>query len=203
MADNPHTETTAAEPVEARNPFGYGDRPATADFDGTEGKHPARLPDDVTPWQIAADVNDPEIPLLSIADLGILRDVRADGDKVTVTITPTYSGCPAMKAIEEDLRRVFTRAGYPEVEVDLVLEPAWSTDWITEEGMAALRKSGIAPPKGTRPIKEGPVTVGLSVKCPYCDSFDTEMISRFGSTSCKALYRCTSCREPFDWFKPL
>lgn len=188
---------------EARNPFGYGNRPATADFDGSQAKSPSQLGDGASLWEIAAHVNDPEIPLLSIADLGILRDVRADGDGVTVTITPTYSGCPAMKAIEEDLRRVFTQAGYSEVTVDLVLEPAWSTDWITPAGLEALEQSGIAPPTGTRPVMQGPVTVGLSVKCPYCHSFETEQISRFGSTSCKALYRCLACREPFDWFKPL
>ena len=189
--------------VESQNPFGYGDRPATADFDGTAGKHPSRLPADATPWEIAADVNDPEIPLLSIADLGILRKVAVDGTHVTVTITPTYSGCPAMKAIEEDLRRVFTRAGYDVVEIDVVLEPAWTTDWITHEGIAAMESSGISPPTGTYAVAQGPVTVGLSVRCPYCESFDTEVISRFGSTSCKALYRCLACREPFDWFKPL
>lgn len=197
------TGTTSYRAYEAQNPFGYGDRPATADFDGSQGKTPARLGDDATPWEIAADVNDPEIPLLSIADLGILRDVRVDGESVTVTITPTYSGCPAMKAIEEDLRRVFTQAGYADVTVEFVLEPAWSTDWITPAGLEALEKSGISPPTGTRPVKEGPVTVGLSVKCPYCHSFETEQISRFGSTSCKALYRCLDCRDPFDWFKPL
>ncbi|WP_228389435.1 1,2-phenylacetyl-CoA epoxidase subunit PaaD [Cumulibacter manganitolerans] len=192
-----------AEGVEARNPFGYGDRPATADFDRSRPKHPRDLPAGATPWQIAADVNDPEIPLLSIADLGILRDVSVDGVAVTVTITPTYSGCPAMKAIEEDLRRVFTAAGYGSVTVDVVLDPPWTTDWITPRGLNALQRSGITPPTGTRPAASGPVSVGLSVRCPYCDSFDTEVISRFGSTSCKALYRCNSCREPFDWFKPL
>lgn len=192
----------AANTIESQNPFGYGDRPATADFDGSEAKHATRLPVDATPWDIAADVNDPEIPLLSIADLGILRDVAVDGSKVVVTITPTYSGCPAMKAIEEDLARAFTQAGYADVQVDVVLEPAWTTDWITEKGREVLERSGITPPTGTRAVN-GPVSVGLSVKCPYCDSFETEMISRFGSTSCKALYRCLSCREPFDWFKPL
>lgn len=197
------TKPDTGRTYEARNPFGYGDRPATADFDGSQAKNPGQLGDDATPWQIAAHVNDPEIPLLSIADLGILRDVKTEGGRVTVTITPTYSGCPAMKAIEEDLRRVFTQAGYTDVTVELVLEPAWSTDWITPEGLEALERSGIAPPTGTRPVAQGPVSVGLSVKCPYCHSFETEQISRFGSTSCKALYRCLSCREPFDWFKPL
>ena len=202
-APTPANATQNATTLEGLNPFGYGDRPATADFDQSVAKHPALLPDGATPWQIAADVNDPEIPLLSIADLGILRDVTVDGDAVQVTITPTYSGCPAMKAIEEDLRRAFTSAGYARVAVEVVLDPPWTTDWITEAGLDALQKSGITPPTGTRPAASGPISVGLSVRCPYCGSFDTEVISRFGSTSCKALYRCTSCREPFDWFKPL
>lgn len=190
--------------LEARSPFGYGAEPVTAEFDGTTAKDPARLGPEATPWDIAADVNDPEIPLISIADLGILRDVDAAEDKsqVTVTITPTYSGCPAMKAIERDLHRVFTRAGYADVTVDVVLSPAWTTDWITEEGHRVLEASGITPPTGTRAVS-GPVSIGLSVRCPHCSSFETEMISRFGSTSCKALYKCNSCLEPFDWFKPL
>lgn len=107
-----------------------------------------------------------------------------------------------MKAIERDLHRVFTRAGYADVTVDVVLSPAWTTDWITEEGHRVLEASGITPPTGPRAVS-GPVSIGLSVRCPHCSSFETEMISRFGSTSCKALYKCNSCLEPFDWFKPL
>lgn len=194
--------TPPADGIEARNPFGYGATPVTAEVDRTEAKSVARLPADATPWDLAADVSDPEIPLISIADLGILRDVRVDGDEVIVTITPTYSGCPAMKAIEQDLTRVFTAAGYAKVTVELVLSPAWSTDWITEKGLKALQDSGITPPTGTRPV-QGPIGVTLSVRCPSCSSFDTAEISRFGSTSCKALYKCNACAEPFDWFKPL
>lgn len=194
----------AADRLEERSPFGYGDRRPADDIDGTEPKSAAALGPDATPWQLAADVCDPEIPAISIADLGILRDVSVspDGKDVTVTITPTYSGCPAMKAIEHDLQRVFTQAGYRTVAVELVLSPAWTTDWITPAGERALHDSGITPPTGTRPVS-GPIGLTLSVRCPHCGSFDTAVLSQFGSTACKALYRCSACREPFDWFKPL
>ncbi|NUL44417.1 phenylacetate-CoA oxygenase subunit PaaJ [Cellulosimicrobium funkei] len=152
--------------------------------------------------RIAARVTDPEIPVLTIADLGILRDVEQDGDgAVVVTITPTYSGCPAMDAIREDLEHEFARAGYPKVRVDLVLSPAWSTDWMTDEGKAKLEEYGIAPPTGTG--HRGTVTLGLAVKCPHCHSLNTRELARFGSTSCKALYSCRDCLEPFDYFKVL
>jgi ring-1,2-phenylacetyl-CoA epoxidase subunit PaaD len=153
-------------------------------------------------WDLASRVNDPEIPVLSIADLGILRGVAVDGDgTVVVTITPTYSGCPAMDAIREDLLAEFRAAGHDNVRVDLVLSPAWSTDWMTEEGKAKLREYGIAPPTGTG--HRGTVTLGLAVKCPRCHSLNTRELARFGSTSCKALYSCQDCLEPFDYFKVL
>lgn len=152
--------------------------------------------------EIAARVTDPEIPVLTIADLGILRDVALEGDgAVVVTITPTYSGCPAMDAIRQDLEGAFSEAGYPKVRVDLVLSPAWSTDWMTEAGRAKLEEYGIAPPTGTG--HRGTVTLGLAVKCPQCHSLNTRELSRFGSTSCKALYSCRDCLEPFDYFKVL
>lgn len=192
------------EILERKSPFGYGDRSPANDIDGTAPKSASALGPDATPWDLAADVNDPEIPALSIADLGVLRAVETsdDGRDVTITITPTYSGCPAMKAIEHDLHRVFEQAGYRRVTVDVVLTPAWTTEWITPHGLQVLQDSGITPPTGTRAVS-GPVRVELSVRCPHCGGFDTEMLSRFGSTACKALYRCNSCREPFDWFKPL
>lgn len=151
---------------------------------------------------LAATVNDPEIPVLSIRDLGILRDghIEADGT-VRLTITPTYSGCPAMDAIRDDLNRVFHEAGYEKVEVDLVLSPAWTTDWMTEEGKSKLKEYGIAPPTGKS--HAGPIKLGLAVKCPQCHSLNTRELSRFGSTSCKALYVCQDCHEPFDYFKVL
>jgi ring-1,2-phenylacetyl-CoA epoxidase subunit PaaD len=152
--------------------------------------------------ELAATVNDPEIPVLSIRDLGILRDGHLDADgTVRLTITPTYSGCPAMDAIKDDLQRVFGEAGYGKVKVDLVLSPAWTTDWMTEEGKAKLTEYGIAPPTGR--AAAGPVRLGLAVKCPRCHSLNTRELSRFGSTSCKALYVCQDCREPFDYFKVL
>lgn len=151
---------------------------------------------------IAARVHDPEIPVLSIADLGILRGVAEDEHgTVVVTITPTYSGCPAMDAIRQDLEREFAAAGHEAVRVETVLSPAWSTDWMTEEGKAKLEAYGIAPPTGTG--HRGTVTLGLSVKCPQCHSLRTRELARFGSTSCKALYRCLDCLEPFDYFKVL
>ncbi|WP_427129463.1 1,2-phenylacetyl-CoA epoxidase subunit PaaD [Pseudarthrobacter sp. S9] len=166
-------------------------------------------------WDIAATVCDPEIPVLTVADLGILRDVRllpaqADDDggitpAVQVTITPTYSGCPAMDAIRDDLQAAFKREGYPSVNVELVLSPAWTTDWMTEAGKAKLQEYGIAPPSGRSAAggHSGPVRLSLAVKCPQCSSLNTKELTRFGSTSCKALYVCQDCKEPFDYFKVL
>lgn len=151
---------------------------------------------------IAARVADPEIPVLSIADLGILRTVAEDEHgTVVVTITPTYSGCPALDAISQDLVTEFSREGYEDVRVETVLSPAWTTDWMTEEGKAKLEEYGIAPPTGKG--HRGPVTLGMSVKCPNCHSLRTRELARFGSTSCKALYSCRDCLEPFDYFKVL
>lgn len=151
---------------------------------------------------IAARVADPEIPVLSIADLGILRDVTQDQDgTIVVIITPTYSGCPALDAIRQDLETEFAAAGHEDVRVETVLSPAWSTDWMTEEGKTKLEEYGIAPPTGTG--HRGPVTVGMAVKCPQCHSLRTKELARFGSTSCKALYACRDCLEPFDYFKVL
>lgn len=155
-------------------------------------------------------VMDPEIPVITIDDLGIVRGVEVleDPDReatalVRVTITPTYSGCPAMQAISDAIGRVARRHGM-RAEIETVLSPAWTTDWMSESGRVALRRFGIAPPTGERPV--GPVTVGLSVRrvdCPTCGSSDTEELSRFGSTACKALRRCRSCREPFEEFKSI
>lgn len=136
--------------------------------------------------------------MLTIADLGVLRDVTVDSDgRVEVTITPTYSGCPAMDAIRSDVTTALARHGFTEVTVRTVLAPAWTTDWISEEGRRALLDHGIAPP-GRR---DGPVLIGLTVRCPHCGSADTRQISRFGSTACKALHACNACLEPFDHIK--
>jgi ring-1,2-phenylacetyl-CoA epoxidase subunit PaaD len=145
---------------------------------------------------VAGSVVDPEIRAVTIADLGILRDVSVHGDRVTVTITPTYAGCPAMDAIRTDIRRALGAAGYADVDVVTVLSPAWTTDWITPDGRAKLAAAGIAPP-----APAGPVRVRLTVACPRCGSPDTEELSRFGSTACKALWRCRACAEPFDHVK--
>ncbi|MDQ0118094.1 ring-1,2-phenylacetyl-CoA epoxidase subunit PaaD [Pseudarthrobacter defluvii] len=156
-------------------------------------------------WDIAATVVDPEIPVLSIADLGILRKVNVADNKVTVTITPTYSGCPAMDAIRDDLHTAFKKEGYEDVHVDLVLAPAWTTDWMTEAGKQKLQEYGIAPPSGNSKAggHSGPIRLSLAVKCPQCNSLNTKELTRFGSTSCKALYVCQECKEPFDYFKVL
>jgi ring-1,2-phenylacetyl-CoA epoxidase subunit PaaD len=160
---------------------------------------PAAGPDAAV-WDIAATVCDPEIPVLTIEDLGVLRDAHVtQTGEVRVTITPTYSGCPAMDAIRDDVTAALQSAGYDDVAVRLTLSPAWTTDWMSDDGKAKLAQYGIAPPTGK--AAAGPVRIGLSVKCPQCSSLDTREMTRFGSTSCKALYVCNACREPFDYFK--
>lgn len=153
-------------------------------------------------WQAAASVLDPEVPVLTIEDLGVLRDVVVDADRVTVTITPTYSGCPAMDAIRDDVVLALVAAGFANVDVDVrtVLAPAWTTDWMTDAGKRKLVDYGIAPPTG-RAAVGGPIRLQLSVRCPRCGSLDTRELARFGSTACKALYECRACLEPFDHFK--
>ncbi len=148
--------------------------------------------------EAVASVPDPELPLITIADLGILRDVEIDGTHVTVTITPTYSGCPAMEAIADEVRTAAKAAGADDVEVRTVLAPAWTTDWITESGRAALAEHGIAPPG---PVGAGPVALTLAVRCPQCGSLHTRELSRFSGTACKALHACNSCKEPFERMK--
>jgi ring-1,2-phenylacetyl-CoA epoxidase subunit PaaD len=151
-------------------------------------------------WDVAAAVLDPEVPVVTIEDLGILRSVEVDeAGAVRVAITPTYSGCPAMDTIRADLLAAFAEAGYADVRVDFVLAPAWTTDWMTEEGRRKLEEFGIAPPTARR--RDGLVSLTLSVRCPQCGSPDTRELSRFGSTACKSLWACNACREPFDHFK--
>lgn len=150
-------------------------------------------------WAAAATVVDPEIPVLTIADLGVLRDVVVRDDGVEVAITPTYSGCPAMNMIALEVELALTRAGIADVKVRTVLSPAWTTDWMTDEGRRKLKDYGIAPPEksaGRRALFGAD-----EIACPQCGSRDTEVLSEFGSTSCKALWRCRSCREPFDYLK--
>ncbi len=151
----------------------------------------------------AAAVLDPEVPVLTIEDLGVLRDVEVDGDTVTVTVTPTYSGCPAMEVIERDVETAVRGAGFEQVVVRRVLSPAWTTDWMSDEGRRKLEDYGVAPPSARAAHGSGPVPVALSVRCPQCASPDTHELSRFGSTACKSLWRCNTCREPFDHFKAI
>jgi ring-1,2-phenylacetyl-CoA epoxidase subunit PaaD len=145
-------------------------------------------------------VVDPELPMLTIADLGILRDVREEGGRVEVTVTPTYSGCPALDSIRADVEAALRAAGYSDVTVTVALAPAWTTDEMSDAGRRKLAAAGIAPPA---PRAAGPVSVNLAVACPQCGSTDTRVVSRFGSTACKALRACRACAEPFDAFKTL
>ncbi len=155
-------------------------------------------------WDIAATVLDPEVPVLTIEDLGVLRSAEFVDGRAHVTITPTYSGCPAMDSIRTDVASALAEAGYPDATVELVLSPAWTTDWMSDDGKRKLTEFGIAPPSGLTPVRRtGSVRVALAVKCPQCGSLDTRETSRFGSTSCKALYTCNACQEPFDYFKVL
>ncbi len=149
-------------------------------------------------WAAAAEVTDPEVPVLTIADLGVLRDVAETPDGVEVLITPTYSGCAAMNMIAIEVELALERAGIPG-RVRTVLSPAWTTDWMTEDGRRKLREYGIAPP--SRSAGRRALFGTDEVACPRCGSERTEVIAEFGSTSCKALWRCLACREPFDYFK--
>lgn len=151
-------------------------------------------------WQVLADVMDPEIPVLSVLDLGIVRDVTesADGRSVSVTVTPTYSGCPATDVIIADIRAALA-SSYDAIDVNVQLSPAWTTDWISEDGREKLRSFGIAAPNGRAVL---PLAgADRPEACPQCGSADVEQLAGFGSTPCKALWRCRSCREPFDYFK--
>lgn len=153
-------------------------------------------------YDILNNVADPEIPVLSIVQMGVVRAARVGVDQVEVTITPTYSGCPAMDVIGEDIRKALKDAGYAS-KVKLVLAPAWTTDWITPEGREALEKYGIAAPLTPDADKEALLGNKRIVKCPQCKSTNTQLISQFGSTACKALFKCEECLEPFDYFKCL
>jgi len=157
-------------------------------------------------WEALGRVVDPEIPVLTVLDLGIVRELGVSGRVVEVVITPTYSGCPATHVIEQDIRRALANAGFADARIRTSLSPAWTTDWISAAGKEKLRKFGIAPPGGgaASPSK---ITLfraaAARVDCPHCGSTDTERLAAFGSTACKALYRCRDCREPFDYFKPI
>ena len=158
--------------------------------------------------RVVADVLDPELPQLTLADLGIVRGVTIEADVVVVAVTPTYSGCPAMTEIRVDIQRQLRAAGYPKVEVRLQLDPPWTTDWITADGRRKLQAAGITPPAEASPRRDGPVPLTLGrrpphVPCPRCTSTDTQELSRFGATACRALYRCRACAETFDYMKAI
>lgn len=148
-------------------------------------------------------VNDPEVPVLSINDLGVLRDVTFVDGVVNITITPTYSGCPAMFVIEEDIKKILANNGFTSVNIKTVLSPAWTTSWMSEEGKRKLEAYGIAPPVEDSEDKSQLFAKPKIIKCPRCKSMDTQLVSQFGSTACKALYKCKACKEPFDYFKCL
>lgn len=152
-------------------------------------------------WDIAATILDPEVPALTIEDLGVLREARAEGDTAYVVLTPTYSGCPAIDQMRDDVAASLREAGFAKVRVDYTLAPAWTTDWMSEEGKRKLEDYGIAPPRVSSAELRGPIPVNLGVKCPRCQSLHTRELSRFGSTACKAHYQCQRCQEPFDYFK--
>ena len=180
-------------------------RPAVRDEDAPP--HPLRPENeaDARVWDLAAQVPDPEIPVIYIADLGILRGAREEDGVAVAVITPTYSGCPAMEHITADVETALKQGGYESVRVETVLQPAWTTDWITEFGKQNLLDYGIAPPTGKARAAGGPIPLTLStpgqVDCPRCGSSNTRKINHFGSTSCKSLYTCNDCHEPFDYFK--
>lgn len=150
-------------------------------------------------WKLLEQVYDPEIPVLSVIDMGIIRDVNLNNEEIEVFITPTYSGCPAMDVIAMNIRMVLLQNGFEKIKITQKLSPAWTTDWMTENGKEKLKIYGIAPPVGKSFDKK--YLEELKIECPHCHSLNTKLISQFGSTSCKALYKCNDCLEPFDYFK--
>jgi ring-1,2-phenylacetyl-CoA epoxidase subunit PaaD len=159
-------------------------------------------------WRVVGTVADPEVPVLSVVDLGIVRDIGVEGDEVVVDITPTYSGCPAMQVIESEIAAALRRAGASRVRVRTVLSPAWTTDWLSDAAKERLREYGIAPPHRTErgeeltPLRRGG-EASEAVACPYCGSRETAIRSEFGATACKAIWYCHGCLQPFEYFKPL
>lgn len=161
-------------------------------------------------WRALTAIPDPEVPVVSIVDLGIVRSLARDGDSVVVTVTPTYSGCPATELIASMIREALAAAGFPDARIDIALSPPWTTDWMAADARRRLREYGIAPPgsavrgvaavdvRGISPLRRS----GTIVPCPRCGSQRTRLTAQFGSTACKALYRCDECLEPFDYFKP-
>ncbi len=152
-------------------------------------------------WSILETVVDPEVPVLSIIDLGIVRDVQINDERIEVIITPTYSGCPAMDMIAANIRMALLENGYKEIKIVSVLSPAWTSDWMSEEGKRKLKEYGIAPPNPKQQVCRDELFADEAIQCPHCNSWHTRRVSEFGSTACKALYQCDDCKEPFDYFK--
>ena len=152
-------------------------------------------------WKILEEVKDPEVPVLSVTDLGIIRSVITSNDKIEITITPTYSGCPALDVINMDIRLKLIEKGYRNVSIQQQLSPAWTTDWMSEEGKQKLAAYGIAPPNPKQQFCNEEMFIEEAVPCPRCKSHQTKLISQFASTACKSMYRCLDCKEPFDYFK--
>lgn len=150
---------------------------------------------------ILEEVKDPEIPVLSVVDMGIIRDIRRAHNRLEVDITPTYTGCPAMDRIEKDIVDELKQKGFDEVKINTVLSPPWTTDWISKDGLRRLEEFGIAPPVAGTADKRTLFQEAPKPRCPYCKSENTVMVSAFGSTACKAQYKCDECKEPFDYFK--
>lgn len=147
------------------------------------------------------EIKDPEVPVLSIIDLGIVRDVKMNNDELEIIITPTYTGCPAMDIIAATIKIELATLGFKKVKVTTVLSPAWTTDWMTEEGKRKLKAYGIAPPNPKQQACNSHLFGEETIQCPQCNSYHTHRISEFGSTACKSLYQCDDCKEPFDYFK--
>ena len=153
-------------------------------------------------WTILETVTDPEVPVLTVTDLGIIRDVKVNKDEVEIIITPTYTGCPAMDMIAMNIRLALIEEGYQKVKITSVLSPAWTTDWMSEAGKEKLKAYGIAPPNPKQVVCDTKLFAEEeAIQCPLCNSYHTKLISQFGSTACKALYQCIDCKEPFDYFK--
>ena len=158
--------------------------------------------DKKTIYSFLGEINDPEVPVLSIIDLGIVRDIKMSGEELEVIITPTYTGCPAMDVITTTIKIQLATLGFKKIKVTQVLSPAWTTEWMTEEGKRKLKEYGIAPPNPKQQVCDQKLFAEAeAVQCPLCNSYHTHRISEFGSTACKALYQCDDCKEPFDYFK--
>lgn len=153
-------------------------------------------------FSLLSEIPDPEIPVITIVELGVIRDIEiTDSNSISLKITPTYSGCPAMKQIEDDVRKKLSENGFTNITINTIFSPPWTTDWITTEAKEKLRQYGIAPPEHSTEDKSWLTGKTKNIACPRCKSLNTKLISQFGSTACKALYQCQDCLEPFDYFK--